>query len=463
MRQLSNNILMKRLIILLFSLLPLAAFAQKRVAILETVDLSGEVSYGVKMQVRSTLAYVISHNTGYDGYDRANVSVIFENPNFPRTGSISDAQVKELASVANATYVLIAEASLYDEQNLIISAKLLDGMTGNIANTARPVISGKTPDTIEKACGQLVAKLFENMTASSSKESPAIPEGYVDLELPSRTLWRSQNENRLYLFNDAIGEYGNKIPTQEQWLELKNSCKWVWSENGYKVIGRNGQSIFLGKTNIIACDGRGGYIPNTGCYWSSSPNSEYYAYGVRFDNNKINILPNESRCEGYAIRLVRPGGFVDLGLPSGTLWRDVNEEEGMTFDEAKKRYDSALPTKEQWQELVDECNWTWVDPGEWVYDEEAQTYWHIGDMPYYLVAGKNGNTIQIPMGGYTDVENNLCVGCGGIGGITGFYYTSNVDDNKQFYFIMFDEKSKDIANWDMLDQPYHLSIRLVYK
>lgn len=453
---------MKRLFILLFSVMSLAAFAQ-RVAILETVDLSGEVSYGIKMQVRSTLAYVISHNTGYEGYDRANVSVIFENPNFQRTGSISDAQVKELASIANAAYVLIAEASLYDDQNLIISSKLLDGTTGMVANTARPVISGKTPEKIEEACTQLTTNLFDGIKTSAKKDSPSIPKGYVDLELPSGTLWKSEGEEGLYPYNNAIEKYGNRMPTQEQWLELKNSCKWVWSENGYKVIGRNGQSIFLGKTNIIACDGRGGYIPNTGCYWSSTPNTEYYACGVRFDQEKINILPKESRCSGYAIRLVRPGAMVDLGLPSGTLWKSANEEEEMTFEEAKKRYGSALPTKEQWQELMDECIWTWVDPGSWDQDEEGGEYWHSGPDPYYIIKGKNGNSIILPAMGYDDVENVLCYACGGIGGVGGYYYASSVNEQNHFYHFGFDEKDKWISDWVMMDRPFHLRIRLVYK
>ena len=297
---------MKRLYILLFAILPLCALAQ-RVAILETVDLSGEVSYGMKMQVRSTLAYVISHNTGYEGYDRASVSAIFENMDFQRTGSISDAQVKELATTANAAYVLIAEASVYDEQNLIISAKLLDGATGNTANAARPVISGKTPDAIEDACEQLVNHLFESIAASASKEGPAIPEGYVDLELPSRTLWKNKNEDGLYSFNNAIENFGSNIPSQEQWLELKNSCKWVWSENGYKVIGRNGQSIFLQETDMFDCTGRRGNIPNTGLYWSSS-STEHDFYSMVFNNNKIRIERGWGfECPGYTVRFVRPG------------------------------------------------------------------------------------------------------------------------------------------------------------
>lgn len=58
-------------------------------------------------------------------------------------------------------------------------------------------------------------------------------------------------------------------------------------------------------------------------------------------------------------------GYVDLGLSSGTLWADRNvgavsiEDNGcyFTFDEALMK--GNVPNKEQFQELIDECEWTW--------------------------------------------------------------------------------------------------------
>ena len=62
-----------------------------------------------------------------------------------------------------------------------------------------------------------------------------------------------------------------------------------------------------------------------------------------------------------------PEGFVDLGLPSGTLWQMFNTDNSdhpgylWTWDEAMAKYASSIPTKEQWQELLDNCDWEWVD------------------------------------------------------------------------------------------------------
>ena len=47
-------------------------------------------------------------------------------------------------------------------------------------------------------------------------------------------------------------------------------------------------------------------------------------------------------------------GYVDLGLPSGTLWRNANEggnDAHYTYDEAIRIYGHNLPTKQQIEEL----------------------------------------------------------------------------------------------------------------
>ena len=112
------------------------AFAQdvKKVAILETVDKAGDVPYGVKLQVRMNLTYAISNTPGYDGYDRVDMASIMGEQNFQRTGMVSDAQIKKLGEMTGAQYVLIAEAALYDAQNIIITAKVLDVETGGVTS-----------------------------------------------------------------------------------------------------------------------------------------------------------------------------------------------------------------------------------------------------------------------------------------------------------------------------------------
>ena len=79
--------------------------------------------------------------------------------------------------------------------------------------------------------------------------------------------------------------------------------------------------------------------------------------------------------------------WVDLGLPSGTKWKNANEVNVAdtvynfyTYDEAVAAFGDALPTKEQWEELKDNCQWTWNDSG-------------------YTVTGPNGHSIVLPAAG----------------------------------------------------------------
>ena len=146
---------MKKLLILLLSVFSLSVYAQtdvKKVAILETVDKMGNVPYGVLLQVRSSLTYAISSNAGYEGYDRVDMAAITGEQNFQRTGMVSDEQIKRLGEMTGAAYVLIAEAAIYDDQNIIIAAKILDVETGGVMSSTPPAVAPKDPMKMAEAC-----------------------------------------------------------------------------------------------------------------------------------------------------------------------------------------------------------------------------------------------------------------------------------------------------------------------
>ncbi len=124
----------------------------KKVAILETVDKQGNLPYGILLQVRSSLTYAISSNKGYEGYDRVDMSAITGEQNFQRTGMVNDEQIKRLGEMTGASYVLIAEAALYDDQNIIITAKIVDVETGAIVNSTPPAVTSKDPTKMAEAC-----------------------------------------------------------------------------------------------------------------------------------------------------------------------------------------------------------------------------------------------------------------------------------------------------------------------
>lgn len=97
---------------------------------------------------------------------------------------------------------------------------------------------------------------------------------YVDLGLPSGTMWKTQNEgegDEYYVFHKAFERFESELPSLHQWIELVNECEWNWIGDGYKVIGPNGKSIILpaAGTYTLLFDIGEEHVGDVGVYWSS--------------------------------------------------------------------------------------------------------------------------------------------------------------------------------------------------
>ena len=125
--------------------------------------------------------------------------------------------------------------------------------------------------------------------------------------------------------------------------------------------------------------------------------------------------------------------YVDLGLPSGTKWRDKNERGYYDFDTAKRVYGNRLPTKAQWQELKNLCTWKWTGSG-------------------YMVVGLNGNHIILPADG--------CVvdGVTQQYGTSGKYRSSESIDKDNATYLYFSSTSIGFSGYSSHDG---YSVRLV--
>ena len=151
---------MKRLLFLLsVAFLPLLLLAQLKVAILETVDKEGNLSYAHKLMLRSNLAKAITNAPGYEAYDRTDMDAIMGEQNFQRTGMVSEDQIKRLGEMTGAAYILVAEAVKVDEQNMFITAKILNVETGKTEATDN-LLMAATPSDIQHGCESLANKLL---------------------------------------------------------------------------------------------------------------------------------------------------------------------------------------------------------------------------------------------------------------------------------------------------------------
>lgn len=128
---------------------------------------------------------------------------------------------------------------------------------------------------------------------------------YVDLGLPSGTQWKTENEGDVYYYGAALAEFGAAMPTYDQFVELKDGCRWEWTGNGYKVTGPNGNSINLPVTNGRDCEGNWlESLSNVGGYWTSTPLGIERGWMLSFTVNGANMGESE-RCFWRAVRLVK--------------------------------------------------------------------------------------------------------------------------------------------------------------
>jgi len=121
------------------------------------------------------------------------------------------------------------------------------------------------------------------------------------------------NRTRLELSDDAArSNWGGswRMPTVEEWEELKNNCDWRWTEEdghcGYKVTGRNGAGIFLPAAGQRVGGGRIG-VGLDGEFWSSSLHTDksYGAFGCYFFySDDVNPSKGNFRGIGLSVRPV---------------------------------------------------------------------------------------------------------------------------------------------------------------
>jgi len=193
------------------------------------------------------------------------------------------------------------------------------------------------------------------MTTAQAQENTIDGHEYVDLGLPSGTMWASCNVGATkpeeygdcfawgetktkdnYIFNTYFDNEWNKynngggltellpeddaayvnwgsnwrIPSWDQIKELIDNCNWEWTKlngvNGYKATSKtNGKSIFLpaaGWRNVASLTLAG----SEGLYWSRTLDNDYSksAEGLYFRSSYISKNGDHKRIYGPSVRPV---------------------------------------------------------------------------------------------------------------------------------------------------------------
>lgn len=158
---------------------------------------------------------------------------------------------------------------------------------------------------------QVKIKAEQEAKAEQERVAALKAQGYVDLGLPSGTLWKDRNEDGgFFTYEQALNKFGDKLPTKEQLKELRSKCQWTRIHNGdgmvvYKVVGPNGNFISLPGEGYCDCNGRVAYdfVGSCGYYVSSSPEDLERVWTLHFCAPVY--VRTDDRCKGYSVRLVQ--------------------------------------------------------------------------------------------------------------------------------------------------------------
>lgn len=293
---------MKKVIILgVMCLMALTMYAQK-CAVLE---FRGSKSVSVSdVDGISEMFMTYFRPAGYTMVERAQIDMVISEQGFQHS-SITDAQAVRLGKILNVSKVVLGKVSRLGGQYQV-DVRVVDVQSGHDVAMEGATFSGDYRTNVRNLATRLGKKLANGsgLGGGSGVNPPQknVAQGYTDLGLPSGTIWKDFNATGFYTYDEAISQFGNRLPTKAQWEELKAECQWSWTGSGYKVTGPNGNSISLPAAGARLCDGS---VGSSGDYWSSTPEGSENAWRLTFDSGSVGMYYISARCDGRSVRLVQ--------------------------------------------------------------------------------------------------------------------------------------------------------------
>ena len=295
---------MKRLLILIVSCLMSLTMSAQRCAVLDF-----QIGTGVTEEEIDGLTYNFRSNFNVKGYtmlERTRITRTIETLGYNRTDMTMQQMLKGGRELEAKVVVIGTMNKFMDEYSVDLRA--IDVATG-VTCAAEGITFTKSNyrTSMESLASRLAEKLVNGSGSGGSGTKPTqktVPQGYTDLGLPSGTLWKNFNATGFYTYDEAVRQFGKRLPTKEQWEELKAECQWSWTGSGYKVTGPNGNSITLPAEGYRDCSGSVGDVGSNGRYWSSAPKDSEYAWNLYFNSGSVDVGYGY-RCYGRSVRLVQ--------------------------------------------------------------------------------------------------------------------------------------------------------------
>lgn len=348
---------LSRLIFLLLAILiaggsTQAQVAPKKVAVYVTGD---DVEANIRKIIGAKLVTAITSSGEYAAVERSSdfLAALTKENDYGTSGEVRDDQIAKLGRKFGVKYVVVADVTeAFDE--LFIASRLINVETGLVVRSYDGNGQAESMDALLKLSQDIASGLLKGIKGNTqngggnNRGSNLNGHEYVDLGLPSGLKWATMNvgatspsdygsyfawgetntkyeytsgNSRTYertygdiggnvQFDAARANWGGtwRMPTSAECEELVNCCSWAFitmgNHNGYKVIGPNGNYIFLPAAGYrygssLYDAGEEGY------YLTSSPEegNSYSAY-MLFFNGSVHKIASTSRCYGQSVRPV---------------------------------------------------------------------------------------------------------------------------------------------------------------
>ena len=320
---------------------------------------------------------------GYTMIERTQIDRIIDEQQLQRN-SLTESQMVRIGELLNLSKIVIGDVNIVMGQ-YNVDVRVINVESGTIAATEGATFAGSSyregmKNLAQKLAGQIAIGAGPTISTQpsaspQSRTTPYVVYGYLKVFPNNLGVFESEPRQIISRLNQSLQfGYGTwRLPTNEELALMRAN----------NLIGSGEFMTREHKTGIVR------------------------------------LVTDRERGEVITV----PMGYVDLGLSSGTYWKESNEGGLRSYGNAEATYNGNIPTKEQWVELNTECQWVWEGNG-------------------YKVIGPSGDYIILPAEGY-----RTCDG-GGVSsaGSRGEYWTSTSSSGESNYYFVIESSEHLISS-----------------
>ena len=415
---------MKKLLILLLSVISLTVFAQqKKVAVYVTGD------DPINSIMGDHLVDGIAHDGKYIAVERTAsfLNELVKEQSYQQTGAVDDNEISRLGKQFGVDYVCVATPfDVWGEK--YISARMIDVERAEVIATSSA--NGKVENSTQfvsilNTLTKGLVKSFEQSKMADAKKVAVYVTRTgnkdIDIILGDQLVAGFATSGR-YLAIERTQGFLNQLSKEQAYQQTgavdDSDLMRLGKQFGVQYVCVAKTSQLFGDYYIATrlIDVEHGEVINSHKKDAIQLSSSQQVVSVA--KEIATKLSDKTIAEQLKIESYLAQGYVDLGLPSGTLWKNANEvgdAAHFTYDEAVSKFGNNLPTDQQLRELNYKCTWTWIDRGGG-----------------YRVTGPNGNSITLPAAGY-----RRCYGDVYSVGTHGYYWSSTPFDSDEAWDLYF--------------------------